>query len=567
MKNLPLADPGTPDLRSASRYLWWIISSQAAAVGGAIGFGIIWMVAQAVMPAIIGRAIDEGVRVPDRAALIGWAGALLAVGVVQAAAGVVRHRYSVGMWLNAAYRTVQLVSDKSTQLGATLNKRVATGEVVSVGANDIANIGNSVDVLGRAAGSIVAFFVVAGLLLASSVELGLIVLIGVPLLMVCVGPLLRPLQRRNMHAREMQGDLNNRASDIVGGLRVLRGIGGEEVFHRRYVAESERVRKAGVEVGRLQSALDALQVLLPGIFVVFVVWLGARFAMRGVITPGELVAFYGYATFLLLPLRTATEFANKMIRAHVAAGRVIKILRLQPEIDDPTEPRPEPSGNELVDHQVGLVAREGEITAVVSDDMAVSAALADRLGRYAPGDVTLGGVPLDALPRAVVRRRIVVNDTATALFSGRLHDTLDVSGRSDPAAVEAAVHTASAEDVIDALPEGLDALVEERGRSFSGGQRQRVALARALLTDADVLVLVEPTSAVDAHTEARIAQRLRQHRKGRTTVIASLSPLLLDEVDTVAFIADGKVVALGPHRTLLADVPAYHRVVNREEDA
>ncbi len=567
MKNLPLADPGTPDLRSASRYLWWIISSQAAAVGGAIAFGIIWMVAQAVMPAIIGRAIDEGVRVPDRAALIGWAGALLAVGVVQAAAGVVRHRYSVGMWLNAAYRTVQLVSDKSTQLGATLNKRVATGEVVSVGANDIANIGNSVDVLGRAAGSIVAFFVVAGLLLASSVELGLIVLIGVPLLMVCVGPLLRPLQRRNMHAREMQGDLNNRASDIVGGLRVLRGIGGEEVFHRRYVAESERVRKAGVEVGRLQSALDALQVLLPGIFVVFVVWLGARFAMRGVITPGELVAFYGYATFLLLPLRTATEFANKMIRAHVAAGRVIKILRLQPEIDDPTEPRPEPSGNELVDHQVGLVAREGEITAVVSDDMAVSAALADRLGRYAPGDVTLGGVPLDALPRAVVRRRIVVNDTATALFSGRLHDTLDVSGRSDPAAVEAAVHTASAEDVIDALPEGLDALVEERGRSFSGGQRQRVALARALLTDADVLVLVEPTSAVDAHTEARIAQRLRQHRKGRTTVIASLSPLLLDEVDTVAFIADGKVVASGPHRTLLADVPAYHRVVNREEDA
>ena len=567
MKNLPLADPGTPDLRSASRYLWWIISSQAAAVGGAIGFGIIWMVAQAVMPAIIGRAIDEGVRVPDRAALIGWAGALLAVGVVQAAAGVVRHRYSVGMWLNAAYRTVQLVSDKSTQLGATLNKRVATGEVVSVGANDIANIGNSVDVLGRAAGSIVAFFVVAGLLLASSVELGLIVLIGVPLLMVCVGPLLRPLQRRNMHAREMQGDLNNRASDIVGGLRVLRGIGGEEVFHRRYVAESERVRKAGVEVGRLQSALDALQVLLPGIFVVFVVWLGARFAMRGVITPGELVAFYGYATFLVLPLRTATEFANKMIRAHVAAGRVIKILRLQPEIDDPTEPRPEPSGNELVDHQVGLVAREGEITAVVSDDMAVSAALADRLGRYAPGDVTLGGVPLDALPRAVVRRRIVVNDTATALFSGRLHDTLDVSGRSDPAAVEAAVHTASAEDVIDALPEGLDALVEERGRSFSGGQRQRVALARALLTDADVLVLVEPTSAVDAHTEARIAQRLRQHRKGRTTVIASLSPLLLDEVDTVAFIADGKVVASGPHRTLLADMPAYHRVVNREEDA
>src|SRR5699024_1599038 len=224
-----------------------------------------------------------------------------------AVAGIVRHRFAVSMWLEAAYRTIQLVSEKSSRLGATLNKRTATGEVVSIGANDIANIGNACDVLGRAFGSVVAFFVVAALLLSNSVTLGLVVLIGVPLLMVVIGPLLRPLQRRNLRAREMTGELNNLASDIVGGLRVLRGIGGEEAFHRRYVAESQQVRAAGVRVGRLQSVLDALQVLLPGIFVVFVVWLGARFAIQGRISPGELVAFYGYATFLMLPLRTATE--------------------------------------------------------------------------------------------------------------------------------------------------------------------------------------------------------------------------------------------------------------------
>src|SRR5690625_312194 len=299
MKTLPLADPGTPDLRSSGRYLLWIIRSQGKTLVAAVATGILWMVAQALVPALIGRAIDVGVADDDTTALAYWAGALLAVGIIQSAAGIFRHRNSVQMWLDAAYRTVQLTSNKTTELGATLRKRVTTGEVVSVGANDIANIGNSCDVLGRASGSVVAFFVVSALLLTSSVTLVLVVLIGVPLLLLALGRLLTPLQRRNLYARELQGDLNNRGADIVGGLRVLRGIGGEEVFHRRYVTESQRVRDAGVHVGRLQSVLDALQILLPVIFVVFVVWLGARFAIEGTISVGELVAFYGCATFLM----------------------------------------------------------------------------------------------------------------------------------------------------------------------------------------------------------------------------------------------------------------------------
>ncbi|MGH3357379.1 MAG: ABC transporter transmembrane domain-containing protein [Nocardioidaceae bacterium] len=566
MKTLPLADPGTPDLGSSVRYLWWIIRCQGRNLRIAVSMGICWMVAQALMPAIIGRAIDQGVAADDMSRLMYWGGALLLVGVVQAVSGILRHRHSVQMWLDAAYRTVQLTSNKTTELGSTLRKRVTTGEVVSVGANDIANIGNSCDVLGRAAGAVVAFFVVAALLLASSVTLGLIVLFGVPLLLLALGPLLTPLQRRNMHARELQGELNNRGADIVGGLRVLRGIGGEEVFHRRYVVESQRVRDAGVHVGRLQSVLDALQILLPGVFVVFVVWLGARFAIEGKITPGELVAFYGYATFLMIPLRTATELANKMIRANVAAGRVIRILSLTPELPEPDRPEEEPPGNAIADPQSGFSVDEGELTAIVCDDPAASAALADRLGYYIPGDTTLDDVRLADLRRHTVRERVMVNTIATTLFSGRLRDEIDVNGRHDTDDIMRAVHAAAAEDVLDSLPDGLDAVIDERGRSFSGGQRQRMVLTRALLADPGVLILVEPTSAVDAHTEARIAKRLRKHRVGRTTVVVTASPLLLDEVDSVAYLADGKVVATGTHRELLDSTPAYRRVVTREEE-
>jgi ABC-type multidrug transport system fused ATPase/permease subunit len=298
---------------------------------------------------------------------------------------------------------------------------------------------------------------------------------------------------------------------------------------------------------------------------VLVVWLGARFAVQGRITPGELVAFYGYAAFLVLPLRTATELANKAIRAVVASRRVIRVLALEPEVTDPEQPYDEPPpGADLADAASGLRVPSRAITAIVSEPPEDSAAVADRLGHYAEGEVTWGGVPLAGLRRHVVRRRIVVSDSAAGLFSGPLGEQLDIRGRG-PAAVAAALETASAHDVLEALPDGLETLVAERGRSFSGGQRQRLVLARALAADPEVLVLVEPTSAVDAHTEARVASRLREHRAGRTTVVTTTSPLLLDRVDHVAFLQDGRVVAFGTHRDLLDEVPAYRAVVTREE--
>ncbi|MGZ4490907.1 MAG: ABC transporter ATP-binding protein [Nocardioidaceae bacterium] len=567
MRHLPLDHPGVADHRSPARFLWWLMKGQWHTLLLGMFFGIVWMVAQAVMPAIIGNAIDHGVAAKNGTALLEWTGLMFAIGLIQAAAGIIRHRFAVTNWLTAAYRTVQLITRQATHLGATLPKRVATGEVVAIGTNDLSHLGNAMDVIARMAGSIVSFVVVALILLHTSTTLGLVVLVGVPVLLLAIGPLLKPLQRRSMAQCEMMGQLSNLATDIVSGLRILRGIGGERVFHDRYVRDSQEVRKAGVEVGRLQSLLDALQILLPGFFVVAVVWLGARFAVEGKISPGELVAFYGYAAFLMIPLRTATEFANKWIRAFVAARRVCRVLALEPDVVDPETAYDEPGeGAELVDVESGLRVRHGAVTAIVSDTPEESALVADRLGRYAEGEVRWGDVPLSGLPRAVVRRRIVVSDTGSTLFSGLLREAVDIRGRG-AGVVARAMGTASAEDVLDALPDGMETVVAERGRSFSGGQRQRLVLARALAADPEVLVLVEPTSAVDAHTEARVADRLRAHRAGRTTVVTTSSPLLLDRVDHVAFLRDGVVVAYGTHKDLLTDFPAYRAVVTREEEA
>ncbi len=532
-------------------------------------FGVVWMSCQAVMPAVIGIAIDRGVAAKDSGQLVRWASVMLGIGLVQAISGIIRHRFAVTNWLTAAYRTVQLVGRQAARLGGSLPRKVSTGEVIAIGTTDLANLGQVMDVTARFAGAIVSFVLVAIILLQTSVTLGLIVLVGVPGLMLVIGPLLRPLQSRSAAQRELTGSLSNTASDIVGGLRVLRGVGGEGVFLARYREESQATRRAGVRVARLQSVLDALQVFLPGLFVVIVVWIGARYAVAGTISPGELVAFYGYAAFLMIPLRTATEYANKFIRARVSARRVCTVMALQPDLVDPASPTSAPAtGTDLTDFRTGLVVHAGELLAVVSEQPDESAALADRLGLYAAetdDDVCLDGIPLTRLSRAEVRSRIVVSDTSAALFSGVLGGGLDIRSRGREA-LQRALDAASAHDILDGLPEGLDTEVAERGRTFSGGQRQRLVLARALTADPEILVLVEPTSAVDAHTEARIAARLREHRAGRTTVVTSSSPLMLDAVDRVAFLRDGRVVATGTHAHLLETHPDYRRVVIREVD-
>ena len=567
VRALPLDHPGTADHRSPGRFLWWVAKGQWRTLSMGMLFGIVWMSSQAVMPALLGRAIDRGVAAKDSRQLLLWAGGMLLVGLVQAVSGIMRHRYAVTNWLTAAYRVVQLAGRHTVHLGGTLPRKVSTGEVVAIGTSDLSHIGQVMDVSARFAGAVVSFLLVSAILLSTSVTLGLVVLVGVPLLMLAVGPLLSPLQRRSSHQRQLMGELSNTASDIVGGLRVLRGIGGEDVFLGRYRRQSQTTRLAGVAVARLQSMLDGLQILLPGVFVVVVVWLGARSAVRGQISAGELVAFYGYAAFLMMPLRTATEYANKIIRGLVSSRRVCHLLALTPDVTDPEVVADSPpEGAELADARTGLRIATGALTAIVSEQPDESALLADRLGLAAAPvdeDVTLGGVPLTRLRRTEVRRRIVVSDTGATLFSGRLAERLDVLGHGE---LERALDTASAQDILVALPEGLDTEVAERGRTFSGGQRQRLVLARALATDPEILVLVEPTSAVDAHTEARIAARLREHRAGRTTVVTTTSPLMLDAVDEVAFLVDGRIVATGTHAELLATVPAYRAVVIRETE-
>ncbi|MYX94873.1 ATP-binding cassette domain-containing protein [Streptomyces sp. SID486] len=575
IQDLPYPDPGVPDARSGPRFLWWLWRNQLGGQLKSLAWGLLHFVSVSALPFCVGLAVQAAVdRSGERLALTG--GLMLLCGTGIAVGDTFLHRTAVTNWITAAARVQQLLARKAAQLGSGLTRRVAAGEVVSVSTGDVEKIGWFVEGLSRFTAAALTVVVVGAGLVVYQPSLGVVVAVGLPVVALAVLPLLPRATRRADVQREKAGRATELASDTVAGLRVLRGIGGEELFLDRYRRASQEVRHAAVRSARMWSLISAVQVLLPGLLLIAVVWHGIDLARQGRITVGELVTVYSSVMILNYPLRHFEEIAMAYSFSRPSAKRAARVLSLERSTATDGSRGAEVPDGDLHDPETGLLAPAGRLTAVVCGDPDAAGRLAERLGGHPaePGrSALLGGVPLDELPLDSARTAVLVQDKDPVLLSGTLRELLDVPSSGAVRASDA-LAAAQCEDVLDALVQGslgaadpMDARITERGRSLSGGQRQRLALARSLIADPEVLVLDEPTSAVDSHTEARIADGLRRLRSGRTTVVFTSSPLLLDRADRVALVHEGEVVAVGMHRELVDGEPRYRAVVTRETDA
>ena len=611
--------PHPPSL-GAGALLRWLLRRAAVPVTLATLAACTSNIIQAIVPAFLGQALDAGIENGLNSRVWGISALLLVLFVVYAVGDTMLSYFGVTAWMRTAFDVDRLVGRQISATGKDLSRQVSTGEVATIIASDADYLGNLIEHLPALLGAAASFLVVAVLMLRTSVSLGLIVILGMPLVAAIVTLVIRPLQKRQAVQREAQSAVTTITTDTVAGLRILRGIGGEDVFARRYRDASQELRRRGVEVASSQATLMTLQVLLPGLFAAIVVWVAARMAVAGSLTPGGLITFYGYTAYLSWPLWVFTSSVQDYTRAVVGARRLSRLLEVAPAAGSLVErlsldpAAAHPVSGDLVDTGSGLRLKEGRMTALVCPDPQVSADLATRLGRFtdAGPTVTLAGRPLTTMPLEQVRASVVVSGATAQLFTGTLREALDVRGGPDPqpAGLEdlvraeterttgadvdqqvrpqereapgddrliEAIEIADAGDVLTSLSEGLAGMITEKGRSLSGGQRQRVALARALLTEAPTLVLIEPTSALDSHTEARVAAQVHRARAGRTTVVVTASPLVLEACDEVVFLdSSGAELLRSTHRELMAmardghaQAADYRAVVSRAmgEDA
>ena len=611
--------PHPPSL-GAGALLRWLLRRAAVPVTLATLAACTANIIQAIVPAFLGQALDAGIENGLNGRVWGIGALLLVLFVVYAIGDTMLSYFGVTAWMRTAFDVDRLVGRQISATGKDLSRQVSTGEVATIIASDADYLGKLIEYVPALLGAAASFLVVAVLMLRTSVSLGLIVILGMPLVAAIVTLVIRPLQKRQAVQREAQSAVTTITTDTVAGLRILRGIGGEDVFARRYRDASQELRRRGVEVASSQATLMTLQVLLPGLFAAIVVWVAARMAVAGSLTPGGLITFYGYTAYLSWPLWVFTSSVQDYTRAVVGARRLSRLLEVAPAAGSLVErlnldpAAAHPVSGDLVDTGSGLRLKEGRMTALVCPDPQVSADLATRLGRFddAGPTVTLAGRPLTTMPLEQVRASIVVAGATAQLFTGTLREALDVRGGPDPqpAGLEdlvraeterttgadvdqqvraqereapgddrliEAIGIADAGDVLTSLSEGLAGMITEKGRSLSGGQRQRVALARALLTEAPTLVLIEPTSALDSHTEARVAAQVHRARAGRTTVVVTASPLVLEACDEVVLLdSSGTELLRSTHRELMAmardghaQAADYRAVVSRAmgEDA
>lgn len=327
ISDLPHPDPGVPDARSGPRFLLWLGGTQLGGQAKSLCWGLVHHCAIAGLPSAVGLGVEAAVDGDGHRLLL--VGALIALlGVAISLGDTMLHRTSVTNWITAAARVQQLLARKTADLGSALTRRVAAYEVVSVSTGDVEKIGWFVEAVSRFLAAAVAIVVVCVALVVYAPSLGVVVAVGMPLLALSSLPLLPRATQRADIQREKAGKATELASDTVAGLRVLRGIGGEELFLGRYREASQEVRTAAVRSARMWALISAVQVFLPGVLLITVVWYGSSLVLDGRLSVGELVAVFSAVSLLLYPLRSVEEIAMAYSFSRPSATRAARVLRL-----------------------------------------------------------------------------------------------------------------------------------------------------------------------------------------------------------------------------------------------
>ena len=500
-------------------------------------------VGEALVPVVMGLAIDRGIATGDWPATLRWVAVLAATFAFLSVSYRFGSRIGFLGMQSIQHRLRTQVTDRILDPRGLVGAP-APGVLLSIATSDVQRLSLSVALTLYPVGEVVSIIFCGIVLVAVSWQVGLLVLIGAPLILWLLDKAGGPLRRRSESEQEAAGQAAASAADLVAGLRVVKGIHVEREALNRYRGASGRALAAVITARRSQGEYIGAMEAVAAVFVVIVGVVAGSMAVAGAMTVGQLITVVGLTQFVMGPLSAlGTNFGRVWAGAQASAKRVLTVLQApfarEPGTLDVTDAAPLRFDDVEVDGaRIHLAFAPTGVTAVRCD-ADLTARLIGLLSRARlpeSGTVRVGDHDLFALTEEAALDAVRVAPQAVTLFEGSIAENIDTGAATNQTGggrIDAALLAAACDDIVDALPQGLDTPVGEAGRLLSGGQRQRVALARALASDTRTLVLVEPTSAVDSVTEATIAARLGDVRKGSATVVFTQSPTLIAAADAV----------------------------------
>ena len=562
--------------------LWPFIRPYKALAGAAILALVLTATVSLVLPMAVRRVVDnfqiEDGSLLDRyfMAAIGIAG-LLAVGTGLRYALVTR----LGERVVADIRMA--VFDRVINMSPAFFERIMTGEVLSRITTDttliLSVIGSSISIALR---NLLIFLGGLILMLVTSTKLTLLTLLLVPLIVVPILTLGRRLRGLSRENQDWIAKSSGNASEALLSVQTVQAFTHEAASSGRFGEVTEQSYDAARRRITTRALMTIIVIFLVFTGIVGVLWIGANDVRAGQMSVGQLVQFVIYSILVAGAVAALSEIWGELQRAAGATERLVELLNAEDQVNDPDSPQtlPDTVTGAITFENVhfayparpetaalsglNLSISAGETVAIVGPSGAGKTTIIQMLQRfYDPdqGQITLEGVPLDQMDRTHFRKSMALVPQDPVIFAASARDNIRF-GRLDAtdAEVEAAARAAAAHDFIQALPDGYDSYVGERGVMLSGGQKQRIAIARAILCDAPVLLLDEATSALDAESEGAVQKAVEAMARTRTTIIVAHRLATVKKADRIIVMDQGRIAAEGTHETLVAEGGLYARL-------
>ena len=554
------------------------VAVSLALAAAAMGSGVL-------IPFLVGRAVDA-VRQGEATALWPLAGVILGAGVLRLAFSVARRLVAGRVSLGVEYDLRNRVYGHLQSLELGFFDEQQTGQLMSRATVDLQSVrfflGYGLVFILQ---SLVTILVAAAVMIVVDPFLAAVTLAPMPAVLWMAGRYGRRNRPASQEVQQRIAELTADAEENITGIRVVKAFAQEQRQLARFRRAVARVFSQSMVSTRLRAFYNPLIAFLPQLGLAAVLLVGGHQVMRGRITVGEFVAFYGYVVMLVGPMRMLGIALGMAQRAVASGARVFEVLDREPRIVAPAGAPPLPPGGGRVELRgvesgfgdgeaarrvlegIDLTVEAGRSVALVGPTGSGKTTLVGLLPRlYDPtaGEVLIDGADVRSIDLASLRGEIAFVSDDPFLFSASVRENIAYARpEARDEEIRRAARRAGIDDLIASLPDGYDTVIGERGLTLSGGQRQRIAIARALIRDPRILILDDATSSVDATTEARIGEALREVMRGRTTFVIAHRMSTIALADEVVVLEDGQVAARGTHAELLESSPLYREIAER----